>query len=145
MRGVCGARGKKVVSGTRSCISDRVTTDGTTLGLRSIFQWNFHSGVKIRREDDTEQIECLRHSKDAPWGAIVRFLKTAHLRCRLNESLPMWRLQFFIFAEHSYSLSFSILLAVQSRKWSIEEKRAETSRRHILIRQYYSAADEMWT
>lgn len=59
----------------RSCISDRVTTDGTTLGLRSIFQWNFHPGVKIRREDDTEQIECLRHSKDTPWSAIVRSWK----------------------------------------------------------------------
>lgn len=75
--------------------------------------------------------------KRCPKGCYCPFLETTQLGCRLNGSIRCDVFN-FSFLRNTYSPSFSMLLAVQSHKWSIEKKRVSLRRStYIIIRRYY--------
>lgn len=76
----------------------------------------FPVGVKIRRKDDTMDKLNVCGTQKIPRGMPLSVSGNGAAQISLEWKHPTRCLQFFIFAERSYSPPFSILLAVQSRK-----------------------------
>lgn len=76
----------------------------------------FSVGVKIRRKDDTMDKLNVCSTQKISHGIPLSASGNGAAQISLEWKSPMRHLQFFIFAERLYSPSFSILLAVQSRK-----------------------------
>lgn len=117
-----------------NCYPNTVVPDcvtGNSMMLGFYLAMKFPVGVKIWKKDDTMDKLNVCGTQKIPHGMPLSVSGNGAARISLEWKHPMRRLQFFIFAEHSraYSPSSSILLAVQSLKWSIEKKRAEMSQR----------------
>ena len=102
----------------------------------------FLVGVKIRRKDDTLDKLNVCSTQKIPHGMPLSIFGNGSARISLEWKSPMRCLQFFIFMERSYSSSFSILLVVQSYKWSIEKK---TCRNVTVTLKIFVCIIRLWT